>query len=573
MKAIVPVLFLLFTCICVNAQSNKDLPSPVANLQTLAAGSYVIPMDNNLQQNAVGYFNLKTYGLIVHLLNNGVKVKWAIRVGKGKDGADFSGTALRILPTQALLPSSNNFLSGPFVIDAAETAGVTTIIQNFYISNGLSGNDRPAVYRLTLPVSNVDIRYDLTGFIPKAAVLNDGANTAIHIGYMTKASIPTTNYEIASATDLVSRCYTFASEPHIDGASMNVSYVDAVRIFTRFGGNFLAQCDAVESYENHASGRFHSTAGITKVNAAVSSAETRYPNADLSYTQYHGVFNIRQEGSVRNWVLGTGSFYRNNAHNHATGASNTPVGASVAKMNAASLAGGLVFYLGNHDFTSTSVIESINGIRMYMNAYLTPTSINRSCTLGTYLMAILSLKLKEFNAQQKGTEAELTWTTAQNSTASKFIIERSNDGTTFREVGMVFSKTGREEAIAYKFNEPVSAINGTNLYYRIRTEDNSGKYEYSETRVLKISGINSSATVTTFPNPFVSKVIVVLPAGWNSKPINYELLDLNGKCHARFSGTVNSRVLELNVDHLTSGYYYLRLNCNGEQISKRILKK
>lgn len=72
MKTTVPVLFLLFATMFANAQSSKDLPSPVANLQTLVAGSYVIPMDNTLQQNAGGYFNLKTYGLIVHLLNNNI---------------------------------------------------------------------------------------------------------------------------------------------------------------------------------------------------------------------------------------------------------------------------------------------------------------------------------------------------------------------------------------------------------------------------------------------------------------------------------------------------------------------
>jgi hypothetical protein len=64
-----------------------------------------------------------------------------------------------------------------------------------------------------------------------------------------------------------------------------------------------------------------------------------------------------------------------------------------------------------------------------------------------------------------------------------------------------------------------------------------------------------------------------LPAGWNGKQINYELVDLNGKSAARFSGTVNSQTQELNVDHLTGGYYYLRVNCNGEHISKKILKK
>jgi hypothetical protein len=572
MKTIVPVMVFLFAAISVSSQNSKDLPSPAANLQTLAAGSYVIPMDNTLQANASGYFNLKSYGLIVHLLNYGVKVKWAIKAAKAKDGTDFSGTALKLLPSTSAIPSIYNFSAGPFVIAAADTTGVAAIVQAFYTNNGLIGNNRPAVYRLTLASMNVDIRYDLTGFIPKAAVLNDGDNTPIHVGYMTKASIPTINYTIASALDLISHCFTFASEPHIDDSLMNTSYADAVRIFVSYGGNFLAQCEAILSYENRTNGRFHSTAGLTKTNTAIATAQTLYPNPNLAFSQYQGVFDIQQGGSVRNWVLSSGSSYKNNAHNHATGPSNTPVGASVSKINGSTQAGGLIYYIGNHEFTSETNIASINGIRMYMNALLTPTGLGSKCgTTGQMMLAVLSLKLDEFNAQQKNGHAELTWTTLPNSTASQFIVERSTDGSTFREAGIVFSKS--EEAVIYKFKDQIRGANGTNLYYRIRSEDNRGKYEYSEVRVLKVGASNSSAAITTFPNPVVNKVIVGLPAVWSGKQIYYELVDVNGKSVERFNGTVNSNTQELNVAHLNRGYYYLRVNCNGEQISKKILKK
>jgi hypothetical protein len=572
MKTTVPVLFLLFATMFANAQSSKDLPSPVANLQTLAAGSYVIPMDNTLQQNAGGYFNLKTYGLIVHLLNNNIKVKWAIRAGKAKDAADFSGTAVRILPTEAALPSVYNFLAGPFVIAAADTNGVAAIIQNFYTVNGLSGNDRPAVYRLTLASMNVDIRYDLTGFIPKGAVLNDGDNTPVHLGYMANCAIPTTNYSVASALDLLTRCYSFASEPHIDDTVMNTSFVDAVRIFVSYGGNFLAQCEAVLSYENWSTGHFQSTNGITKVNLNITSAQTVYTNPDLAYSQYHGVFHIRQGGSVRNWVLSSGSSYQNNAHNHATGPSNTPVGASVSKINSATQAGGLIFYIGNHEFASTTAIESINGIRMYMNAFLTPTGLNQNCPMSQTFMYVLSLKLNEFVAQQKESKAELTWTVNRNSTASQFIVERSTDGINFREAGIIFSKTGMEEDVPYKFKEPIRGANGSSIYYRIRSEDNRGKYEYSEIRVIKI-GTARSAGISTFPNPVVNQLTISLPVEWSNKQISYEVVDLNGKQVARFSGAVTSQTQELNLAHLKAGYYSLRVSCNGEQISKKIFKK
>lgn len=574
MKTVVPVLLFLFAVASGKAQSTKDLPSPVANLQTLAAGSYVIPMDNNLQLNASGNFNLKSYGLIVHLLNYGVKVKWSIRAGKAKDGTDFTGTATRLLPSTTTLPSVYNFLAGPFVIAAADTTGVAAIVQSFYINNSLTGNDRPAVYKLTVAAINVDIRYDLSGFIPKGAVLNDGANTPLHLGYMVNCAIPLTNYTTASALDLLTRCFTFASEPHIDDSSMNTAYADAVRIFVSYGGNFLAQCEAILSYENRTNGHFQSTNGLTKVNLNFSNAQTEYLNPDLAYSQYHGAFRIWQGGSVRNWVLSTGSFYQNNTHHHATGTSNTPVGASVSKINSPTQAGGLIYYIGSHEFSSSSSIESINGIRMYMNAFLTPTGLGLNCgTLGQTMMWVLSLKLAEFTAQQKNEYAELNWKTASGSTASQFIVERSTDGTSFREAGIVFSKSGSDETVAYKFKEQLRTGNGSTVYYRIRSEDNRGKYEYSDIRAVKIGSTVTAEMITTYPNPVVSKMNITVPAVWSGKQISYEVVDLNGKTAARFSGTVNSSSQEVNIGQLSKGYYYLRVNCNGEQVSKKIYKK
>ncbi len=569
MKTIVPVLMFLYTALSVNAQSNKDMPAPVANLQTLATGSYVIPMDNNLQLNASNFFNLKAYGLIVHLLNNGVKLKWSIRAGKLKDGTDFSGTALRILPTQAALPSLYNFLAGPFVIDAADTSGVAAIVQSFYTANALVGNNRPAVFQLTAPALNVDIRYNMTGFIPKAVVLNDGNKTAIHLGFMTKASIPTTNYQLASANDLVSRCFTFASEPHIEPGTMNTSYLNAVHVFTKYGGNFLAQCQAVESYENHASGRFHTTGGINYPNTAVSSADTRYPNADLAYSQFQGAFSIQQVGTVQNWILKAGSTNKSTTHSHATGNPTSPVGASVAKMNGSTQDGGLVFYLGNHDFASVSLYESINGIRMYMNALLTPTSLNRNCNIGTFLVAVLSSTIQNFSVYQNNSKAQLNWTIDKNSTINRFAIERSFDGMSFSETGTVAALTTTAE---YYFTETIQSAQGSVMYYRLRIEDQQGKTGYSEIKSLRMGRTDAAGSVETYPNPVVNQLNISLPDQWMGKQISFEVIDLNGIKQLFFNGLATIPTKQLNLTGLKSGFYYVRIICNGEQLTKSIYK-
>ena len=125
------LLTLSFFTISVLNEQNRNLPSPTANLVTLPLGSYVIAMDNNLQTNTLGHFNLKTYGLVVHLLNNNVKVKWVIKAGKVKEGIDFQGQAEIIQPTYAST-ASRGFRAGPFVIYAADTAGVADLVNGFY---------------------------------------------------------------------------------------------------------------------------------------------------------------------------------------------------------------------------------------------------------------------------------------------------------------------------------------------------------------------------------------------------------------------------------------------------------
>jgi hypothetical protein len=115
MKTIIAILTvcIVFT-LSVKAQSSKDLPSPAANLVTLTSGSYVIPMGHTHQLNASGYFNLKSYGLIIHLLNNNVKIKWVIKAGKAKDGIDFSVNAERLLPSTSSA-SSMDFIARVFL--------------------------------------------------------------------------------------------------------------------------------------------------------------------------------------------------------------------------------------------------------------------------------------------------------------------------------------------------------------------------------------------------------------------------------------------------------------------------
>jgi len=187
------------------------------------------------------------------------------------------------------------------------------------------------VYRNTAAVM-VDQRYDLTGFKPSAAILTDSGNENIHIAFMTAAGISTANYTTVGGQSLLSHCYTFASEPHNSntGATTN-AVISNIRTFVTQNGNFLAECAAVLNYENNSLGRFQTTTGITVSNTHVGTTVS-FPNPDLSFSQFEGVFNGSLTGSVENWQTSGASANSENDHVIGLGANTSSISASVAKI-------------------------------------------------------------------------------------------------------------------------------------------------------------------------------------------------------------------------------------------------
>lgn len=501
---------------------DPNLPSPVPNLQTLPANSYIIAMDNTHQQNSAGVFNYKAYGLIVHLLNNNTKVKWVITAGKAKDATDISVNAIRIKPTLGS-NASFNFKAGPFVIFSSDTAGVASLVENFNsaISNA---NDKVKIYRTTA-ATTVDIRYDLTGFIPKAAVLTDGGNQAIHMNYFAVCNVPSSNYMLLQGIQLATSCFTFASEPHNSRTGQEVDEAIAgIKTFVQMGGNFLAQCEAVQTYENSSIGRFQTTTGITDANSTAGTAIS-YPNPDLSFSQFEGSYSVSKGGSLQNWrINATGT---NNYHSHARAtADNTVIGASVSKHYSGP--GGLVFYIGNHRFDDQlTTLTSVNGLRMYMNAFLTPAGINNSCNIGepTYLLPTRLLSFYGTLNEKKHTV--LSWKMSGNESVECFEVQRKIHSD-FKTVAFVLGSHRPGEEM-YSFRE--SVFSSDTLQYRLKIIYRSQKISYSGILFIHketTSDLPATPQLVVLNNPVHSFLRFRMPAN-SPKEMNVSIMNITGQ--------------------------------------------
>ena len=363
---------------------NPDLPPAIASPVLAPVGTLVLAMDNANQGNG-NAFNVKAYGLAVHLLNNKVPLRWIIRSGKGKDEADFTALATRVVPrTAGSLATARSFRAGPLLVLPRDTAGVRALAAAFNAAQGTAVQ----LYALQ-NAATVDVRYVLNQR-PVAAILNDGGNAAIHQRYMRLAGISGNdnvaalrsqdNYATQVAVNLDSQtdCFTFASEPHSTNTAGGV--VEAIGRFVGRGGNFLAECEAVVTYENYANGRFQTTNGVTDADVRDNAAR-RYPAPDQPFAQFEGEFKASTlGGSVTNWRLASGSAFQHGGHPQVALASpNADVlEASVADQYAGR--GGLVFYLGGHQYNGNTESD-LNGQRLYLNAFLTPATTYQNCNV------------------------------------------------------------------------------------------------------------------------------------------------------------------------------------------------
>jgi hypothetical protein len=538
------------------AQS-PDLPPPPANIVSMPKGSYIIPMDTIYQRTATLPFNLKAYGLAVYLLNKRVKLKWIIATGKVKDGVDFSVQADQVKPASVIGGIAKDFKCGPFVIFTPDTAGVAAMVDAFYTANSLLGGNRPTMY-VSKTAVNVDVRYNLVA--PKGAILTDGGNQAIHLGYMAVASIPTQNYT-TSAGDNLTNCFSFASEPHntASGPLVDTAIVH-IRNFMLLGGNFLAQCAAVSNYENNPLGRFQTTTGISVPNTNIG-ATLNYPNPDLSYSQFQGAFFSYDGASVvQNWqILGA---TKNSDHHHATGSGiyTSYIAASVSKIKGGN--GGLAFYLSCHDFLLVpQQLLTINGLRMYFNAFITPSSF--TCPL--------PLSLISFSGNLLNGKPQIKWTTAENETGDHFELEKSFDGRSFSTTASI-PTTPKEGLESYVYNE-TSIINGS-VYYRLKMVNKNFTVKYSKVILIKTKDDSQAHKLTILENPVNTTINFSYTAAENEED---KITIYNTGGAKVFSTTVSIRkgpnTVSLSIDpKIASGIYVMEL-ANAKEIAVAKLVK
>ncbi len=169
--------------------------------------------------------------------------------------------------------------------------------------------------------------------------------------------------------------------------------------------------------------------------------------------------------------------------------------------------------------------------------------------------AILPVPLFGFSAGQQNKSVILDWYTSHKELHYSFIIERSADGRSWKDIGIVQATGNQAATNSYQFDD-IAPMSGDN-FYRLRQINKDRRYMYSEVRLVKLEQKHSFEVLG---NPVVGATIKIRV----DEMQHIALYDINGrmKWYRKFTPGIHS----VPTSGLVAGTYYLKSETNGLMI-------
>lgn len=163
----------------------------------------------------------------------------------------------------------------------------------------------------------------------------------------------------------------------------------------------------------------------------------------------------------------------------------------------------------------------------------------------------LSLTLKENTVYLK-------WVAENEMNTEKFVIQRSTDGTSFKDLGDIPPTGPLNILTEYNSTDNVAGIPQAVAYYRIKAEDNRGNFAYSNVVPVRLSKADG---FSFWPMPFTSSLNLTYNASVSSA-IKLEVYDNSGRQVLQQQFSLNRGMNQLSVNGvagLSHGLYHVRI--------------
>jgi hypothetical protein len=209
----------------------------------------------------------------------------------------------------------------------------------------------------------------------------------------------------------------------------------------------------------------------------------------------------------------------------------------------------------------TSVLPTSAGMRL------------NSIWFRDFLGVLLPVKLVSFTAVLNNTTTDLQWKTASEINVSRFVIEKSTDGKNFKDAGIVQANGNSTQEISYSFKDIISEKTNVLIYYRLRSIDIDGKYEYSAVKIIRAHAQDErDSKLLGYPNPATNEFHITLPSDWQSKNVAYALFDAKGQLVNKRQTGLSGQTETFNLTTLAPGIYMVIITCEGQTKQQKFIK-
>ena len=174
----------------------------------------------------------------------------------------------------------------------------------------------------------------------------------------------------------------------------------------------------------------------------------------------------------------------------------------------------------------------------------------------------LPVELVAFRAEQDGEDVRLDWATASERDNDHFVVQRSNDGQTFKDIGQV-AGVGNSQLTVFYGMQDEQPLPGT-AYYRLVQVDTDGTQTYS----FVVSVTMPTGGSVVYPNPTNDGTLTVYDGA--AKSLGVHIYD--NKMQLLRQVTVGSGDPTELLNDLADGTYTIVVNNGEEMKTSRVVK-
>lgn len=184
---------------------------------------------------------------------------------------------------------------------------------------------------------------------------------------------------------------------------------------------------------------------------------------------------------------------------------------------------------------------------------------------------LLTTKIISFEGHKSDDDNILTWSVADEKNVAHYVLERSDNAMDFTPLTQVTAINGGNPVQNYTYTHLLPGMGSK--YYRLKTVNNNGLVEYSNTVVLS-RGDDNWGGVAIYPNPTKGTFFVEFDANFQTE-MSYDIKDIIGQSVRK--GTAKAVVglnkIELSLEDFPAASYVVELTMNGQRVQRKLIKQ